>query len=265
MAARSDQEAASSSPEPDLLGCIRETDVVRVLLVEDDELCREAVAAALSEHGFVVQGFADGTALLGALEAAAGADVIVLDWSLPQTSGIDLLPELRRRGVDVPVVFLTGWSLTTYESLAFERGAVDFIDKTRGVEVLVRRLRLAVKAARPAAEPLSDKRMVCGKLVLRPGVSRAYWNELDVGLTVGEYTLVHLLALNVGRYVTYRVIYDRLRYEGFAAGNGPDGYRTNVRSTIKRIRIKFRECDPAFDEIENYTGFGYRWGKPDTG
>ena len=265
MAARSDQEAASSSPEPDLLACAKETDVVRVLLVEDDELCREAVAAALSEHGFAVQGFADGAALLGALEAAAGADVIVIDWSLPQTSGIDLLPELRRQGVDVPVVFLTGWSLTTYESLAFERGAVDFIDKTRGVEVLVRRLRLAVKSARPAAEPLSDKRMVCGKLVLRPGVSRAYWNELDVGLTVGEYNLVHLLASNVGRYVTYRAIYDRLRYEGFAAGNGPDGYRMNVRSTIKRIRNKFHECDPGFDEIENYTGFGYRWGQPDTG
>jgi two-component system response regulator ChvI len=73
------------------------------------------------------------------------------------------------------------------------------------------------------------------------------------------------LASNVGRYVTYRAIYDRLRYEGFAAGNGPDGYRMNVRSTIKRIRNKFRERDSTFDEIENYTGFGYRWGKPDTG
>ena len=36
----------------------------------------------------------------------------------------------------------------------------------------------------------------------------------------------------------------------------------NVRSTIKRIRNKFRERDPGFDEIENYTGFGYRWGQP---
>jgi two-component system response regulator ChvI len=265
MAASSEQEAANSSPEAGLLARAKETGVIRVLLVEDDDLCREAVAAALSEHGFAVQGFADGASLLSSLEAAAGADVIVLDWSLPQTSGIDLLPELRRQGVTVPVVFLTGWPLTTHESLALERGAIDFIDKTRGVEILVRRLRLVANAAKPTADPLPDKRMVCGKLVLRPSVSRAYWNEVDVGLTVGEYNLVHLLASNVGRHVPYRTIYDRLRHEGFKAGNGADGYWMNIRSTIKRIRNKFRECDPAFAEIDNYAGFGYCWGKPDAG
>src|SRR5947208_1496191 len=131
-------EAAKPSPKPDLLARANDTDGIRILFVEDDDLCREAIAAELSEHGFVVQSFADGAALLASLDASAGAEVIILDWSLPQTSGIDLLPELRRRGIDVPVVFLTGRSLTTYESLAFERGAIDFIDKTRGVEILVR-------------------------------------------------------------------------------------------------------------------------------
>jgi two-component system response regulator ChvI len=103
--------------------------------------------------------------------------------------------------------------------------------------------------------------MICGKLLLRPDVSRAYWDGVDLDLTVGEYNIVHLLASNVGRYVTYRAIYDRIHHEGFIAGRGPHGYRPNVRSTIKRIRNKFRERDPAFVEIENYTCFGYRWGK----
>ena len=263
MTVNREQQAANSSPAPGLRARAN-ADAIRVLFVEDDELCREAVAAELSDHGFAVQSFADGAALLGALEAAAGADVIILDWILPQTSGIDLLAELRRRGIDLPVVFLTGRSLTDHESLAFERGAIDFIDKTRGVEVLVRRLRLAVKAARPAVDSPSEKRMVHGKLVLRPSVNRAYWNELDVGLTVGEYGIVDLLASNIGRYMTYRAIYDRLRYEGFNAGNGANGYRTNVRSSIKRIRNKFRACDKAFDEIDNYAGFGYCWGKAGT-
>ena len=49
-------------------------------------------------------------------------------------------------------------------------------------------------------------------------------------------------------------------YEGFIAGVGNIGYRTNVRSAIRRIRNKFRECDPVFVEIENYAGFGYCWG-----
>ena len=62
----------------------------------------------------------------------------------------------------------------------------------------------------------------------------------------------------MGRYVTYRAIYDRLHYEGFIAGSGDDGYRGNVRSAIKRIRNKFRDLDPDFAEIENYTACGYR-------
>ena len=62
--------------------------------------------------------------------------------------------------------------------------------------------------------------------------------------------------------MTYRAVYDRPHYEGFIAGIREDGYRANVRSAIKRIRNKFRACDSAFEEIENYTGFGYCWRKP---
>jgi DNA-binding response OmpR family regulator len=161
---------------------------IRVLIVEDDENYREIVASELSWHGFTVRSFADGDALLGSLDTAAEADVIVLDWRLPTISGIDLLPQLRRRGVNLPVVFLTSNADPAYEKLAFERGALDFIDKTRGVEILASRLRLAAKSGKPAATPEAKKAIVCGKLVLSPSASRAYWNEVDVGLTVSEYT-----------------------------------------------------------------------------
>ncbi len=103
--------------------------------------------------------------------------------------------------------------------------------------------------------------MVCSKLLLRLDMCRAYWKDTDLDLSLGEYNLVHLLVSNVGRYMTYRAIYDRLHYEGFIAGDGVDGYRGNVRSIIKRIRNKFRNLDPTFDEIENYSGFGYCWKK----
>ena len=237
------------------------TTPMRVILVDDNQYYRETLADELSGRGFVVQSFGDGASLLDSLDTAVDTDVIILDWSLPKTSGIDLLSQLRRHGVNLPVVFLTGRALPAYESLAFDRGAIDFIDKARGVEVLVRRLRRVAEAARLAADPQSDKLMVCGKLILRPQISRAYWGEVDVGLTLGEYNIVHLLASNVGRSVTYRSIYDRLHYEGFMAGSGSRGYLANVRSAIKRIRAKFRECDPTFDEIENYAALGYCWGR----
>ena len=105
--------------------------------------------------------------------------------------------------------------------------------------------------------------MKCGKLLLRPDISRACWKDVDVGLTLGEYNIVHLLASKMRHSLTYRVICEKLNYEGFVAGSGVEGYRANVRSAIKRIRSKFSSADPTFSEIENYTGFGYCWKKPD--
>ena len=161
---------------------------------------RQIVGDELSWHGFAVRSFVDGDPLLGSLDIAADADVIVLDWKLPKISGIDLLPQLRRRGVNLPVVFLTGHALIDHESKAFAEGAVDFIDKTRGVEVLARRLRLVAESGKPAADPWPEERLVvCGNLILKPTIGRAYWKEVDVGLTIGEYDIVHFLATTAGR------------------------------------------------------------------
>src|ERR1700730_6534908 len=234
----------------------------KVLLVDDDHHYREILSDELSGRGFSVQSFGDGESLLGALDTAADADVVVIDWTPPQTSAIDLLPELRHHGVNLPVVFLAVHALPAHEIMAFDKGAIDFIDKGRGVDVLVRRIKSVVEAFKPAADSWSDNVIASGRLVLRPGVNRAYWDGIDLGLTLGEYNTVHLLVSNVGRYVTYRSIYDRMTFEGFFAGDGADGYRANVRSAIKRIRNKFRERDPTFVEIENYTRLGYCWGRP---
>jgi two-component system, OmpR family, response regulator ChvI len=248
----------------------------RVVLVEGDQYYREMLTGELLHQGFVVQAFADGAALLNSLADTVDADIVVLDWDLPKMPGINLLARLRQHGTSVPVVFLTGKfipgdeqcllapreALNAYEYMAFDQGAADFISKSRDRQVLVRRLRRVIELVKPHANVAVEERLACGKLLLKPEGSRACWNGVDVGLTLGEYKIVHLLASNAGSFVTYRTLYDRLRYEGFVAGNGKDGFRANVRTVVKRIRGKFRACDPACDEIENYTGFGYCWRKP---
>jgi two-component system response regulator ChvI len=234
---------------------------IRVAFVEDDDDYREAVSNELGEYGFDVANFCDGTALLTAFTDGADAEIILLDWSLPSVSGIDLLPRLRRSGVALPVVFLTGRTLPSYEKLAFDRGALDFVDKARGVPILAHRLRLIADSVKKPSEPALVDNFHCGRLLLKPRVSRAFWDDTDVQLTLTEFKIVHLLAANVGSYVTYRAVYDCMHYVGFIAGSGENGYRTNVRSCIKRIRNKFRAVDAAFAEIDNYQSFGYRWGK----
>jgi two-component system response regulator ChvI len=254
---------ALEAPALALPASVSEPDAIRVLLIEDDPIDRGFLTNELSQRGFAVRRFGDVASLLGAPDATCDADVIVLHCDGPKISGIDLLVKLHREGINVPVVLLTDEPLPSHECLALDRGAVDVICKSRGSEVLVRRLKRVVKASKRTDQLQSDRSMICGKLLLRPNVSRAYWQDADLDLTLGEYNIVHLLVSNVGRYMTYRAIYDRLHYEGFIAGSGADGYRANVRSAIKRIRNGFRDLDSSFDQIENYTGYGYCWKKPD--
>jgi len=72
-----------------------------------------------------------------------------------------------------------------------------------------------------------------------------------------------LLATSAGDFVSYRAVYDVVHHAGFMAGNGDDGYRSNVRSIIKRIRMKFRSIDDSFEQIQNFPSFGYRWERED--
>ena len=232
---------------------------VRLVLVEDDEEFREAASAELEDLGFEVECFAEGAALLEAFANGATADVIVLDWNLPTLSGIDLIPRLRRAGVLLPVVLLTGRSTPNLENLALDHGALDFVDKTRGLPILAKRIRLILDSAKKPEVMRAEESLDIGPLQLKLRVCRASWNGADVGLTLTEYKIVHLLVTNLGNHLTYRAVYATMHHTGFIAGSGEDGYRTNVRSCIKRIRNKFRALDANFACIANYPSFGYRW------
>jgi len=88
---------------------------------------------------------------------------------------------------------------------------------------------------------------------------RLYWRGKLLLLTPSEVRLIRLLAGRAPIDVSYRALYDAARGTGFAAGTGVEGYRSNVRQTMKRIRAKFLDADPSFDRIKTYAGFGYGW------
>jgi two-component system response regulator ChvI len=234
---------------------------MRVVVVDDDQDYLEALKGELEDKGFAVSTFPDGEALLQSFQVAVEADIVALDWTMPRMAGIELLSQLRKAGVKIPIVFLTGRSLVEHERAALQEGALDFIDKARGVDVLVRRLALAVRRNRDASRTVPPV-VRLDALVLRPNTARAEWRGRDVGLTNMEYRIIALLAATPAEYITYREIYDTMHYAGFLAGQGHTGIMTNVRSTIKRIRQKFLRIDPEFDEILNQSGVGYSWREP---
>jgi two-component system response regulator ChvI len=228
-----------------------------LVLVDDDDDYREVLSADLIDRGFSVSCFADGPSCLEALSNGIEAQIALLDWVLPEMSGFELLGALRERGFGLPVVFLTGYSRVERELLALDRGAIDFVDKARGIEVLAHRLRVVLEGQRQIpATPVPEVERH-GELALYPSTARALWRQRDVGLTITEYKIVTLLVS--GGLHTYRTIYDAAYYVGFVAGSGKHGYSTNVRSLVKRIRRKFVAVDPGFSEIENVHKIGYRW------
>lgn len=232
---------------------------IHAILVDDDEPYAEIATEELGHLGFDVTCYSSGEMLLANQASLRHADVVVLDWRLPTGPGTELMRQLRERGVDLPVVFLSGLPAPTYEATALDRGALDFVDKARGMVILAKRLRMVVGWTRREKGYRVRPPLRLGALDLHPETMRATWKDEDLDLTLSEFNIVYLLASTSGEYVTYRAVYDCVHGIGFIAGSGEDGYRANVRSSIKRIRLKFCAVDPRFREIENFAAVGYRW------
>jgi len=223
-------------------------------LVDDDPLYGEVIAHDLVDRGFAVHKFRDGRTFLDAVQQGLAVRVVLLDWTLPAMSGLEVLRTLRQRQVSIPVVFLTGRCHVEYELAALRSGAIDFVSKARSIEVLAPRLRRLI--ARPCERP----EPVCnGDLVSHPGMWRAQWRGHDVGLTVSEYKVVSRLVAGSGEPVTFRAIYDEVHYPGFHGGSGANGYEVNVRAIMKKIRRKFAAIDPGFNGIRSIKNVGYLW------
>jgi two-component system, OmpR family, response regulator ChvI len=241
-----------------------------IVIVDDDGMFRESLIQNLSDAGYVAIGFGDGPTALNHLAQANVPDIILLDWKMPGMTGIEVLRQLRNQRIEAPVVFLTVLSDQIYEEAGLLGGAVDFIEKSRSFQILSRRVELILNgykgrngqktAVGPGARQTVIKH---GHMLLRCDVNRAFWKDEKVDLTLTEFRIVEYLVKRAGQDIRYRELYDIVHGVGFAAGEGEIGFRANVRAFIKRIRQKFRDVDPTFEHIENYPGFGYRWGDAD--
>ena len=235
----------------------------RVVLVDDDDLFRESLGQNLGDAGFEVHDFGSGEAALSHLLGNADEDIVLLDWKMPGMNGIELLRRIRQAGLEAPVIFLTVLNDQIYEEAALQGGAVDFVEKSRSFSILLRRMNLILAGRKGESAGDGDTALSShfqrGGLELKSDTSRVFWRGIEVALSITEFKMVALLATRAGHDVRYRDLYDLVHGSGFVAGYGAEGYRSNVRAFVKRIRQKFREVDADFDEIENYSGFGYRW------
>lgn len=123
----------------------------RVYLVDDNDGFRDSTAWLLETSGFEVLPFASGAAFLAAYAGNRHGDVaecLVSDIRMPEMSGLQLQDELIRRGIHLPLVFVTAHGDVPLAVEAMRKGASNFLEKPFSEEALVDALRTALARAR---------------------------------------------------------------------------------------------------------------------
>jgi DNA-binding response OmpR family regulator len=164
-----------------------------VLLVDDDPAIRRAVAAGLELEGFAVVPASGGRA---ALEAAARVQpaVVLLDLSMPDLDGLEVLARLRASGDQVPVCVLSARDEVDDRVAGLQAGADDYVVKPFALEEVVARLH-ALLRRRPAG---ADDALVVGDLRLDPRGRVARRGERALDLTRREFELLQLFMRHPG-------------------------------------------------------------------
>jgi two-component system, OmpR family, response regulator len=215
-----------------------------ILVVEDDDLLRGALARGLREEGFVVDAVMTGTDALERLEEVA-PDGLVIDVGLPDTDGRDLCQAIRARGIQTPVLFLTARDALVDRIAGFDAGGDDYITKPFAFVELVARLQAVLRRTG------GDEALEVAGLRLDPRRHAMTDGVTELPLSPTEFRL--LAALLARREDVVR------RRELMRAGwpHGAIVHDNTLDSYIARLRRKLKQLADA-PQIGTVHGVGYR-------
>ncbi len=225
-------------------------DVSRVLVVDDDPQLQVALRSVLSRADLKVAAVGDRTQALEVITTAA-PDLLVLDLTLPDGDGLDLLADLRSWS-DIPVLVLTGATDPRRMLAAFDAGADDFLRKPFGPEELLARVRALLRRPR-ADEPEMSVRVFDGlEIDVVDRVVRVA--DRAVHLTPTEWRILLALVSHPGKLLTHRWLLG----EVWDGAHG-DETRAALRTHVRTLRGKIGDDANAPRYIATESGAGYRW------
>lgn len=227
-------------------------DVVRVLVVDDEESLVDMVASALRFGGYSVETACSGTEALSAVRSAL-FDVVVLDVNLGDMDGFEVCRLMRRDGHDVPVIFLTARDHPDDLRAGFRQGGDDYLTKPFSLEELGLRIEALVRRSRGPQAASAVLR--AGALVLDEEGHRVMRDGVDVELSPTEFRLLRYLLLNTGRVVSKMQILDYVWEYDF------EGDARVVETYISYLRRKLGS--EAGGLIKTVRGVGYVVRPPD--
>lgn len=224
---------------------------MRVLLIEDDRTMAESIELMLKDSGFnvYITEYGEEGMELGKLY---DYDVIILDLSLPDMGGSDVLRKLRTAKIETPVLILSGYTdiENKVENLSF--GADDYMTKPFHRDELIARLNAVIRRSRGH----SDSLILTGNLTINLDQRVAEIETKRVGLTGKEYEMIELLALRKGSTITKEMFLNHL-YGGM---DEPELKIIDV--FICKIRKKIAAMNMGVHYIETVWGRGYALREP---
>lgn len=218
-----------------------------LLIVEDDAVLREQLAAQLADFGHRPTTARDAQQAMAAI-GANSFDAVVLDRMLPGIDGVTMIERLRAAAIRVPVLMLTALGQSREKVEGLTAGADDYVVKPVDPEELNARL-IALTRARSWAPEASDTISV-GAFTISPTRHRVWRDGASFDLPRTEFRLLAELARHAGTVMTRAMLIERVwNYEIEPTTNIVDAY-------IRRLRVHLT-ADGASDPIVTVRGVGY--------
>jgi DNA-binding response OmpR family regulator len=214
---------------------------MRILLVEDDELLGDGLAAGLRHCGYNVDWLQDGEAARTAL-ATEDYAALVLDLGLPRLDGMTLLRGLRAAGNAIPVLILTARDSTWDKVGGLDGGADDYLVKPVDLDELAARLRALARRSTVTRAPLLQVR----ELELDPAARRVRLRGQPVEVSAKEFVILEMLMRNVGKVIS------RAQLESALYGWGE-----GVESNVVEVHIHHLRRKIGTDLIRTVRSVGY--------
>jgi PAS domain S-box-containing protein len=220
---------------------------MKILVVEDDELLAKALVTILVSQNYAVEVANDGGVAWELIETY-DYDLILLDVMLPKLDGISLCRQIRSKGLQMPVLLLTGRDSSHEKAIGLDAGADDYVVKPFDAEELVARVRALLRRGGTTVQPVLE----WGNLRLDPSSCEVTYAEDLLSLTPKEFALLELFLRNSRRVFSCGMILEHLwSYEDTPTEEA-------VRTHIKGLRQKLKAVGAAGDLIETVYGIGYR-------
>ncbi|MBX9670764.1 MAG: response regulator transcription factor [Candidatus Obscuribacterales bacterium] len=222
--------------------------MAKILVVEDDRLIAEGIVDLLVSNNHVVDNVEDGKEALDRLKFYY-YDLIVLDWELPSTSGIDILKQLRASGCSSPVLMLTGRVSESDLVTGLDAGAADYLKKP----FQMRELQARVKALLRRPSDTNALHLSIRGFRLDAASYSLGLGDKQTSLLPKEFAVFQLLLRsNASDYVNLETIADYV----WSADSAEVG--DAIRTCIRRLRAKMETDLDAHGSIESKRGLGYR-------